>query len=116
MESPDEMHPDRGIPHGGQAQAPGRGAQTRRPRSPRSDASSAPPSRTYNDAVGSFDRRVVPQLRRTEAAGASSEKRLPSITTIEDAPRRSAAGLADDDAPRIAQLAPADADNLDDVA
>ena len=31
----------------------------------------------YNDAVGSFDRRVVPQLRRIEAAGAASEKRLP---------------------------------------
>jgi DNA anti-recombination protein RmuC len=29
----------------------------------------------YNEAVGSFDRRVVPQLRRIEAAGASSEKR-----------------------------------------
>ena len=32
----------------------------------------------YNDAVGSL-RRVVPQLRRIEAAGAASEKRLPSM-------------------------------------
>ena len=70
----------------------------------------------YNEAVGSFDRRVVPQLRRIERAGAASEKRLPPITTIEDAPRRSSAGLDDDGAPRIARLAPADADNLDDVA
>ncbi len=70
----------------------------------------------FNDAVGSFDRRVVPQLRLIETAGAASEKRLPSITTIEDAPRRSSAGLDDDDAPRIARLAPADTDDLDDVA
>jgi DNA recombination protein RmuC len=70
----------------------------------------------YNDAVGSFDRRVVPQLRRIEAAGASSERRLPSIATIEDAPRRSAAGLDDDGAARLARLSPADANDLGDVA
>ena len=70
----------------------------------------------YNDAVGSFDRRVVPQLRRIEAAGASSEKRLPSIATIEDAPRSSTAGLDDDGATQLARLALADTDSLDDVA
>jgi DNA recombination protein RmuC len=31
---------------------------------------------SYNDAVASFDRRVVPQLRRIEQAGAASEREL----------------------------------------
>jgi DNA recombination protein RmuC len=70
----------------------------------------------YNDAVGSFDRRVVPQLRRIEAAGASSEKRLPSITTIEDAARPSAVDLDDGDALPLARLVHVDADDVDDVA
>jgi hypothetical protein len=35
---------------------------------------------------------------------------------IEDAPRRPAADLDDEAAPRVARLAPADADDLDDVA
>jgi RmuC family len=48
----------------------------------------------YNDAVGSFDRRVVPQLRRIEAAGASSDKCVPSIATLEETPRRSVTDLA----------------------
>ena len=59
---------------------------------------------------------MIPQLRRIEAAGAASEKRSPSIATIEDAPRSSAAGLHDDGTAQLARLALADTDNLDDVA
>jgi DNA recombination protein RmuC len=37
----------------------------------------------YNDAVGSFDHRVVPQVRRIEQAGASSEREVRSPTPVE---------------------------------
>jgi DNA recombination protein RmuC len=37
----------------------------------------------YNEAVGSFDRRVVPQLRRIEHAGAASERETPLPDAIE---------------------------------
>jgi DNA recombination protein RmuC len=70
----------------------------------------------YNDAVGSFDRRVVPQLRRIEAAGASSDKRLPSIAAVEETPRRSSADLDDGDARPLPRLTAVDADDVDDVA
>lgn len=42
---------------------------------------------SYNDAVGSFDRRVVPQLRRIEAANAKSNRDVPALTAIEDTTR-----------------------------
>jgi DNA recombination protein RmuC len=42
----------------------------------------------YNDAVGSFDRRVVPQLRRIEAAGAASSRQSAEIDAVEELPRR----------------------------
>ena len=84
-------------------------------RLPRSGGSSAPPS-LLNEAVGSFDRRVAPQLRRIEAAGADSDKRLPRITVIEDAPRRSLADLDGGGATRVPRLAPVDADEVGDVA
>jgi DNA recombination protein RmuC len=41
----------------------------------------------YNEAVGSFDHRVVPQLRRIERAGVASERRLDAPGAIETAAR-----------------------------
>jgi DNA recombination protein RmuC len=41
----------------------------------------------YNQAAGSLDARVLPQLRRFEDAGAGSEKPLPSVTGL-DTPAR----------------------------
>jgi DNA recombination protein RmuC len=41
----------------------------------------------YNEAVGSFDRRVVPQLRRIEEAGASSGEKVSAPGAIETAAR-----------------------------
>jgi DNA recombination protein RmuC len=41
----------------------------------------------YNEAVGSFDGRVVPQLRRIEQAGAHSEREIPTPTPVEASPR-----------------------------
>ena len=41
----------------------------------------------YNEAVGSFDSRVVPQLRRIEEAGAKSERDLTGPTPVEATPR-----------------------------
>jgi DNA anti-recombination protein RmuC len=70
----------------------------------------------YNEAVGSFDRRVVPRMRRIEAAGAESDKQLAPITVIEDAPRRSLADLDDRAEARLPRLAPVDTDEVDDVA
>jgi DNA recombination protein RmuC len=58
----------------------------------------------YNEAVGSFDRRVVPQLRRIEQAGASSERRLPTTAAVDDAPRSPNGDLApadEADPPRL---------------
>ena len=37
----------------------------------------------YNDAVGSFDHRVVPQLRSIEQAGVASEREIPAPAAIE---------------------------------
>ncbi len=37
----------------------------------------------YNEAVGSFDTRVVPQVRRIEQAGASSEREVESPPPLE---------------------------------
>lgn len=41
----------------------------------------------YNDAVGSFDRRVVPQLRKIEDAGAGSARSVPPVTVVEETAR-----------------------------
>lgn len=60
----------------------------------------------YNEAVGSFEARVVPQLRRIEEAGAGSEREV-ELTGIEEAPRALTRGLAapeDDDEARVAPI------------
>lgn len=41
----------------------------------------------YNEAVGSFDSRVMPQLRRVEDAGAKSERELTAPAAVEANPR-----------------------------
>ena len=41
----------------------------------------------YNEAVGSFDSRVMPQLRRVEEAGAKSERELAAPAAVEAGPR-----------------------------
>jgi DNA recombination protein RmuC len=41
----------------------------------------------YNEAVGSFDSRVMPQLRRVEEAGAKSERELVAPAAVEANPR-----------------------------
>jgi DNA recombination protein RmuC len=55
----------------------------------------------YNEAVGSFESRVVPQLRRIEEAGAASEREV-ALAPVEEAPRALSAALgpADDDEPQ----------------
>jgi DNA recombination protein RmuC len=37
----------------------------------------------YNEAVGSFDHRVIPQVRRIEQAGAASERKVMAPTAVE---------------------------------
>jgi len=37
----------------------------------------------YNEAVGSFDHRIVPQVRRIERAGAASERAVPTPDAVE---------------------------------
>ena len=54
----------------------------------------------YNEAVGSFDSRVVPQLRRIEEAGAKSERDLIAPAPIESSPRPLVAQL-DDGLPKL---------------
>lgn len=49
----------------------------------------------YNEAVGSFDRRVVPQVRRIEEAGAGSERQIETPEALEGAPREVTARLED---------------------
>src|SRR5204862_1822114 len=48
----------------------------------------------YNEAVGSFDHRVVPQVRRIEEAGAASERAVQAPAALEGEARRSAARLS----------------------
>jgi DNA recombination protein RmuC len=50
----------------------------------------------YNEAVGSFEARVVPQLRRIDEAGAGSG-RDHDLAGIEEAPRTLAAAVLDDE-------------------
>ncbi len=45
----------------------------------------------YNEAVGSFDTRVIPQVRRIEQAGAASEREVEAPTAIEITARAIAA-------------------------
>jgi DNA recombination protein RmuC len=55
----------------------------------------------YNEAIGSFEARVVPQLRRIEEAGASSGRTV-DLAGIEESPRALTASigeLADEDEP-----------------
>jgi DNA recombination protein RmuC len=47
----------------------------------------------YNEAVGSFDHRVVPQVRRIEQAGASSEREVIAPPAVETAARTLTARL-----------------------
>jgi DNA recombination protein RmuC len=69
----------------------------------------------YNEAVGSFDRSVVPQVRRIERAGAQSDRELPAPAPVETAARpvTASARLAPDDdhadAPVAAAAPPAPA-------
>jgi DNA recombination protein RmuC len=60
----------------------------------------------YNDAVGSFDHRVVPQLRSIEAAGISSEHELVAPTAIEPTPRPVTAQLEPEAEPTAPALTP----------
>ncbi|HWG08456.1 MAG TPA: DNA recombination protein RmuC [Solirubrobacteraceae bacterium] len=48
----------------------------------------------YNEAVGSFDARVVPQVRRIEEAGAASDREVTSPPAVETAARAVTAQLA----------------------
>ncbi len=47
----------------------------------------------YNEAVGSFDHRVIPQVRRIEQAGASSEREMLAPSAIETTARTVTARL-----------------------
>jgi DNA recombination protein RmuC len=47
----------------------------------------------YNEAVGSFDHRVIPQVRRIEQAGASSEREMLPPNTVETTARALTARL-----------------------
>lgn len=47
----------------------------------------------YNEAVGSFDRRVVPQVRRIEEAGAGSERAISAPEALDSSPREVTARL-----------------------
>jgi len=63
----------------------------------------------YNEAVGSFDRSVVPQVRRIERAGAQSDRELSAPAPVESAARpvTASARLAPDDAREDAPVAAA---------
>jgi DNA recombination protein RmuC len=55
----------------------------------------------YNEAVGSFDHRVIPQVRRIEQAGAASEREVRAPDAVEITARAITArpALADDETP-----------------
>jgi DNA recombination protein RmuC len=61
----------------------------------------------YNEAVGSFESRVVPQLRRIEDAGAASGRAV-ELAGIEEAPRTLTAALDESGPAPLAELAAAD--------
>jgi DNA recombination protein RmuC len=56
----------------------------------------------YNEAVGSFEARVIPQLRRIEQAGAGSGREA-DLAGVEESPRRIAV-VASDEEPDVAPL------------
>jgi DNA recombination protein RmuC len=55
----------------------------------------------YNEAVGSFDHRVVPQVRRIEQAGAASDREVLTPPAVETTARAVTAQLASDEDPAI---------------
>jgi DNA recombination protein RmuC len=55
----------------------------------------------YNEAVGSFDTRVVPQVRRIEEAGAASDREVETPPAVETTARTVTARLASEE-PKIA--------------
>ncbi|MGA2469494.1 MAG: DNA recombination protein RmuC [Solirubrobacteraceae bacterium] len=60
----------------------------------------------YNEAVGSFESRVIPQLRRIEEAGAGSERDV-ELTAVEESPRTLSVALEpgeDGQSPIVAPL------------
>ena len=61
----------------------------------------------YNEAVGSFESRVVPQLRRIEDAGAASGRAV-ELAGIEEAPRTLTAALDEPGPAPVAELAAAE--------
>jgi DNA recombination protein RmuC len=64
--------------------------------------------RSYNEAVGSFDHRVVPQIRRIEQAGAASTRDVAAPETV-DLSARALSSLPEPDAqtpaPRVERIA-----------
>jgi DNA recombination protein RmuC len=61
----------------------------------------------YNVAVGSFDTRVVPQVRKIEEAGAASDREVSSPPAVETTARTVTARLAAEGDPADAELEPA---------
>jgi DNA recombination protein RmuC len=60
----------------------------------------------YNEAVGSFESRVIPQLRRIEEAGAASEREV-ELAAVEESPRTLSVALEpgeDGQSPTVAPL------------
>jgi DNA recombination protein RmuC len=47
----------------------------------------------YNEAIGSFDHRVVPQVRRIERAGAASDREVPTPAAVDSNARKITAQL-----------------------
>jgi DNA recombination protein RmuC len=60
----------------------------------------------YNVAVGSFDARVVPQVRKIEEAGAASDREVSSPPAVETTARTVTARLGVEDDPAGAELEP----------
>ncbi len=56
----------------------------------------------YNEAVGSFDARVIPQVRRIEEAGASSDREVQAPAAVETTARTVTARLASAERPEQA--------------
>jgi len=65
---------------------------------------------SYNEAVGSFDARVMPQLRRIEQAGAASDRELLAPSAVELAARTVTARpeFAPEQRPPVAAVEPAE--------
>jgi DNA recombination protein RmuC len=65
----------------------------------------------YNEAIGSFEARVVPQLRRIEEAGASSGRTV-ELAGIEESPRALTASIGEladaDEPPAVTELGAAE--------